>query len=350
MSKFTTPRVVSTIAQSRIDYNQSVTSLLQNFSSSGAPIATDISLEGVTGLNTGMFWYKSGGNSSLGQNRFLVYDGSSFTRNGIGTFQMSSVSDANTAALAGNIEYGDLILVGTDKLYIVNSSQTGIIPIGEDAVTLSGLVSTQFVRTDIDSSVTANTNFNSNTFVKVPIGTTAQRPQGTSAKPGHIRYNTELSRFEGYHNTFWDALSPPIAVSNSSNFSANVVFIANNSQTTYVNSSFTFNPSTGTLSATNFNSTSDANLKENIIEIPDALYKLETISGYLFNFIGQTNQSSGLIAQELQQVFPQCVHEENDTLKVNYNAALALLLQGFKEYRTATEARIEALESKLNER
>jgi hypothetical protein len=198
MSKFVTPRVVSTIAQSRLDYNQSMVSLLENFSSSSPPISSDISLEGVTGLKTGMFWYKSGGNSSLGQNRFLVYNGSSFTRNGIGTFQMSSIAEANEAAQAGNIEYGDLILVGTDVLYIVNPAGTGVIPISGDAATLSGLTASQFVRTDVDTSVTANLILNSNNFVKLPIGTTDQRPQGTSARPGHIRYNTDLKQYEGY--------------------------------------------------------------------------------------------------------------------------------------------------------
>jgi hypothetical protein len=252
MSAFITPRVVSTISQSRIDYNQSMTSLLRNFSGSSAPTNLDINLEGSTGLQTGMFWYKSGGNSSLGQNRLLVYNGSSFTRNGIGTFQMSSVAAAETAAQAGNIEYGDLVLIGTDVLYMVNPSGTGVIPISADASTVEGLSASQFVRSDIDSSVTGNTSFNSNNFVKVPIGTTAQRPQGTSARPGHIRYNTELLRYEGYHQTSWDSLGSITAASNSTNFSANVLFVADDARTVYVNSGLKFNPSTGTLTTTTF--------------------------------------------------------------------------------------------------
>jgi hypothetical protein len=542
MSKFVTPRVVSTIAQSRLDYNQSMTSLLENFSGSSAPISSDISLEGVTGLKTGMFWYKSGGNSSLGQNRFLVYNGSSFTRNGIGTFQMSSVAAANTAAQAGDIEYGDLILVGTDVLYIVNPAGTGVIPISGDAATLSGFTASQFVRTDVDTSVTANLILNSNNFVKLPIGTTGQRPQGTSARPGHIRYNTDLKQYEGYSETSWSTLGGVEAVSNSSNFSANVVFISNDGKSIYVNSSLKFNPSTSTLSTTTFsgnlngpaivantvnvattsaaiafkvpfanttvsttgnynllqdseatftynpstntltagtfsgnlngpaivantvnvatstaasafkvpfanttvsttgnysllqdseatftynpstntltagtfsgnlngpaivantvnvatsstasdfkvpfvnttasttgnysllqdseatftynpntntltagifNSTSDIRVKENIRQIPDALDKLEILSGYIFNFIGQSQESAGLLAQELQQALPQCVTEVNGIFQVNYAGALALLLQGFKDYREITDDRLNKLESRLDER
>jgi hypothetical protein len=469
MSKFITPRVVSTIAQSRLDYNQSTVSLLENFSSPTAPIASDINLEGVTGLKTGMFWYKSGGNSSLGQNRFLVYDGSSFTRNGISTFQMSSIAAANTAASGGNIEYGDLVLVGTDELYLVNSAGTGINRIGESATTLSGLTATQFLRSDIDTVASANLVLNSNNFVKIPIGSTAQRPQGTSARPGHIRYNTDLKQYEGYNETSWGTLGGIEALANSSNFAANVVFISNDGKNLYVNSSFkfnpstntvtagifsgnlngpavvantvnvattsaaiafkvpfanttvsttgnynllqdseatftynpstntltagifsgnlngapnvatstadsafkvifanttvsstgnynllqdseatfTYNPSTNTLSAGNFNSTSDAKLKENIREIPDALDKLEMLSGYIFNFIGQPSDSAGLIAQELQTVLPQCVTNVNGVLQVNYAGALALLLQGFKEYRTYMDDKIESIESKI---
>jgi hypothetical protein len=129
-----------------------------------------------------------------------------------------------------------------------------------------------------------------------------------------------------------------------------VLFVADNALTTYVNSSLKFNPSTGTLSSTIFNSTSDANLKENIIEIPQALEKLETLSGYLFNFIGQTEESAGVLAQELQKVLPQCVSEVEGALQVNYAGALALLLQGFKEYRNYMHDRLESIESRLNER
>lgn len=347
---FVTPRIVTTIAQSRLDYNESITSLLQNFASTGEPDPNEISLEGVTGLRTGMFWYKSGSTTSDGQGRFLVYDGTKFTRNGIGTYQMPSVATANSAAAAGTIEYGDLVLVGTDDLYLVNAAETGVIQVGRAATTLSGLTSAQFLRSDVDTTSSANLSFSSNNFIQVPIGTTAQRPQGGFARPGQIRYNHSLSQYEGYHDTDWEAISRVNAVSNSANFSANVVFISDNFYTTYVNSSLKFNPSTGTLSSTVFNSTSDATLKENIREIPDALDRLDTLSGYLFNFIGQNKDSAGLLAQELQEVLPECVNEIDGKLQVNYAGALALLLQGFKEYRSYMYDKIESIERIIYDR
>lgn len=39
--------------------------------------------------------------------------------------------------------------------------------------------------------------------VKVPVGTSAQRPTGAN---GHIRYNSELGKFEGYSGSLWSSL------------------------------------------------------------------------------------------------------------------------------------------------
>jgi len=49
----------------------------------------------------------------------------------------------------------------------------------------------------------AQTVFNSTKSIQVPVGTTAQRP---TAVTGQIRYNTELSTFEGYAASAWGSL------------------------------------------------------------------------------------------------------------------------------------------------
>jgi hypothetical protein len=40
-------------------------------------------------------------------------------------------------------------------------------------------------------------SFSSNSHIKLPVGTTAQRPSGT---PGDLRLNTDTNTFEGYSN------------------------------------------------------------------------------------------------------------------------------------------------------
>ena len=54
-----------------------------------------------------------------------------------------------------------------------------------------------------DLEVTGNAFINSTGAIKVPVGTTAQRP---TAATGKIRYNTTLSQYEGYDGSSWSLL------------------------------------------------------------------------------------------------------------------------------------------------
>ena len=159
---FILPRGVSTIPQSRIDYNAALTSLLTSFASVGAP--SNIDLEGTPGVQTGMLWYKAGSNTQDGQGQFFVYDGSNFTHNGLATYKIDNMANANAAIAGGKVSYGQLVVLGddtTNRLYIVNRSNTalfdtGIPPSGyvsASAALLDGLDSTQFVRRDAASTV-----------------------------------------------------------------------------------------------------------------------------------------------------------------------------------------------------
>jgi hypothetical protein len=198
---FSTPSVVTTISQSRLDYNEALLSLLQNFASSGQPSGAEINSDGTTGLRTGMFWYKSGADTADGQGRMLVYNGSEFTRNGLAVYKMPSLVAANAAAVATKISYGELVSVGSDALYMVNAANNGVFQVGGDAVTLSGLTSGQFVRTDTSSTITGNVTFSGTGFVKLPLGNDSQRP-GTPA-PGMLRFSNTSGSFEGYDGVEW---------------------------------------------------------------------------------------------------------------------------------------------------
>ncbi len=198
---FSTPSVVTTIAQSRLDYNEALLSLLQNFASAGQPSGAEINSDGTTGLRTGMLWYKSGSDTSDGQGRMLVYNGAEFTRNGLAVYKMPSVVAANATVAATKISYGELVSVGSDALYMVNSANTGVFQVGGDAITLSGLTSSQFVRSDISSTISGNITFSGTGFVKVPLGNDSQRP-GTPAA-GMLRFSNTSGSFEGYDGVEW---------------------------------------------------------------------------------------------------------------------------------------------------
>lgn len=64
-------------------------------------------------------------------------------------------------------------------------------------------------------NVSGNVTVTSTGFIKVPVGTTAERP---TAAQGQIRFNTSFLQFEGYNGTAWGELgggakgAPPNAI------------------------------------------------------------------------------------------------------------------------------------------
>ena len=109
-------------------------------------------------------------------------------------------------------------------------------------------------------------------------------------------------------------------------------------------STLTYNPSTGTLSTTNFNSTSDISLKKDIEVITDATSILKQINGVRFTWKENDNKSLGVIAQEIEKVLPELVGQsDSGTKNVNYNGLIGLLIESVKEL----SARVEQLELKL---
>jgi hypothetical protein len=111
----------------------------------------------------------------------------------------------------------------------------------------------------------------------------------------------------------------------------------------------TFNPSTGTFSATAFNALSDARYKEDIAVINDSIDKLSDLNGYTFKYTEEGTRSVGLLTQEVEKVLPELVdtNEELDKQTLNYNGIIALLVQGFNEHRKQYENEIAALHAEI---
>ena len=92
-----------------------------------------------------------------------------------------------------------------------------------------------------------------------------------------------------------------------------------------------FNPSTGRLSATIVNSLSDEKLKKDISTIDDALDKVKQLRGVDYTWKESEEKSKGVIAQELQEVFPELVSESESGLSVNYNGIIGVLIEAIKD-------------------
>jgi len=88
---------------------------------------------------------------------------------------------------------------------------------------------------------------------------------------------------------------------------------------------------------------SDINLKENIQPIGCALNKTAQIRGVTFDWKKCGAPSIGVIAQELEQVFPEMVTLEGDGYKtVKYDNMVAVLVEAVKELKVRVE-KLEAL-------
>lgn len=99
----------------------------------------------------------------------------------------------------------------------------------------------------------------------------------------------------------------------------------------------------GQIQAYDYVTRSDRAYKENIKLIESASEKISKISGYTYNIKGSSEEirSVGVIAQEVREVLPDAVSENEDgLLSVNYNAIIATLVQSNKEM----QERIKALE------
>ena len=93
---------------------------------------------------------------------------------------------------------------------------------------------------------------------------------------------------------------------------------------------------TGIITATDFDSLSDINYKENINTVNNALLKVEQMRGVKFDWKETGRPSYGVIAQELQEVLPELVHGE-DPKTVNYNGIIGVLIEAIKELKEEIE-------------
>ena len=111
-------------------------------------------------------------------------------------------------------------------------------------------------------------------------------------------------------------------------------------------------------SAVSYNTTSDYRLKENVVDLTDAITRLNQIPVHQFNFIGETDRTvDGFLAHEVQGIVPEAVTGEKDAVDaegnpeyqaIDQSKLVPLLTAALKEAITEIEslkARVTALES-----
>lgn len=145
-----------------------------------------------------------------------------------------------------------------------------------------------------------------------------------------------------YDGTTWEVFAfsaPSIDITNDNSTNITQYLTMTRSTTGAMNAAYisssglSYNPSTGTLSSTNYNSLSDKNLKTNIRSLEDFWEKVEALDPVSFNWISNNKKSFGLIAQEVEKVLPEAVEESNNHKTVNYQQIIPFLLACVKDLR-----------------
>ena len=97
---------------------------------------------------------------------------------------------------------------------------------------------------------------------------------------------------------------------------------------------------------------SDKNLKSNITSLGPVLTKLISLNPKRYTMNNDTDQKEkiGLLAQDVQAVFPELVEKNGEFMSVNYQALIPILISAVNEQTKRNESlkqRIETLKSKI---
>jgi hypothetical protein len=96
----------------------------------------------------------------------------------------------------------------------------------------------------------------------------------------------------------------------------------------------TFNPSTGLLTTTDYNSSSDMTLKQDFTPIQNPLDIISQLTGFGFTWKDSKQKSYGLSAQEVEKVIPDIVRDRPDGTKgINYMNLTAFLVEAIKDLK-----------------
>jgi len=132
---------------------------------------------------------------------------------------------------------------------------------------------------------------------------------------GKITITDETSANASYY--------PMLSVGTSSGNSANVS-----------STKLTFNPSTGLLTSTDYNSSSDMTLKQDITPIINPLDIISQLTGFGFTWKESKEKAYGLSAQEFEGIIPEIVKNRPDGTKgINYMNLTAFLIEAIKDLK-----------------
>lgn len=156
----------------------------------------------------------------------------------------------------------------------------------------------------------------------------------TTTKANLVAAINEFSTSGTISNVTLDIKVVDDTSSNSTVYPTFVTAATGNAAVKITSTKLTFNPSTGLLTSTDYNSSSDITLKDNIEPISNPLDILSQITGYSFTWKDTGDKALGLSAQEVEKILPEVVKNRPDGTKgINYMNFIAILVESIKQLK-----------------
>lgn len=244
------------------------------------------------------------------------------TTAGISTYSTTAgiATYATTAGIATNAQG----LTGTPNITVGAVTATSFVK--------SGGTSSQFLKADgtVDTSTYLTTTGSAANLINI-TGASANT-YGNSTTVPQLTVDTN-GRITAISNITIAAAAPPPASQWTTNATGITTTSSVGIKSTEPTSALDVTGDvkvSGIVTATDFNSSSDINLKTNIQTIENPIDKLFEINGVTFNWIENEKASVGVIAQDVERALPQLVNDMGSHKVVNYNGLIGLLVECIK--------------------
>jgi hypothetical protein len=171
------------------------------------------------------------------------------------------------------------------------------------------------------NELAANTGVTAATYggsTSIPVITISSNGRITSAS--NVTAGLTITNDTSTDNTYYIPFTTSTSGSlNTANVSSSKLF---------------FNPSSGLLTSTDYNSSSDMTLKQDFVPIQNPLDIIGQLTGFGFTWKESKQKAYGLSAQEVEKVIPEIVKERPDGTKgINYMNLVAFLVEAIKDLK-----------------
>jgi hypothetical protein len=272
---------------------------------------------------------------------------------GANAFTSATIAGANTAVGAGANTVGSAAFNKANSANVIGSAAFDKANTANVLAYDSGIIgSAAFDKANSANVLAFNTGVGANAFTSATIAganTAVGAGANTVGLAAFFRANTaETTAIAAFDKANTSGGGIDISTDNTTDgtFYVTLSSLTTGTATTLnvATTKLTFNPSTGTLSATIFNSLSDREYKANIKTLINSLDVVDNLRGVSFNWKDNGQASIGVIAQEIETYVPALVTDNNGIKNVNYDGIIGLLIESIKELKS----RIEVLEAEKN--